>query len=120
MAECKACGEWFGSSKEVELCPACEKALNRLGSYVVPATDRLADILKADREGRLVIKAPPLEETCGTCEHFQREPGTAHGECDCRMKGDRYKKSSGRKLQVTQGRKRCRPDYVKRTEEEST
>ena len=37
MAECKACGEWFSSTQEKdELCAACEKALKRLGNYVVP------------------------------------------------------------------------------------
>lgn len=36
MADCKACGAWFGSSAPGDLCPACEKALVRLGSYVRP------------------------------------------------------------------------------------
>lgn len=36
MAECKACGEWFGSSKDELLCPACERAVKRLGRYVKP------------------------------------------------------------------------------------
>lgn len=36
MAECKACGTWFSSSESQELCPGCERALERLNGYVVP------------------------------------------------------------------------------------
>ena len=36
MAECKACGIWFSSSEPQELCPGCERALERLNGYVVP------------------------------------------------------------------------------------
>ena len=36
MAECKACGEWFGTATPQDLCPTCERALNRLGGYVAP------------------------------------------------------------------------------------
>ena len=36
MAECKACGTWFSSSEPQELCPGCERALERLNGYGVP------------------------------------------------------------------------------------
>lgn len=36
MAECKACGEWFGTATPQDLCPTCERALKRLGGYVGP------------------------------------------------------------------------------------
>ena len=36
MAECKACGEWFGTATPQDLCPTCERALKRLGGYVEP------------------------------------------------------------------------------------
>ena len=36
MAECKACGEWFGTATPQDLCPTCERALKRLGVYVAP------------------------------------------------------------------------------------
>lgn len=36
MAECKACGAWFGTASPQDLCPACERALKRLGGYVAP------------------------------------------------------------------------------------
>ena len=45
MAECKACGEWFGTATPQDLCPTCERALNRLGGYVGPV-----------RRGRWVLK----------------------------------------------------------------
>lgn len=32
--ECKACGAWFGTTKAADLCPTCERALDRLGKYV--------------------------------------------------------------------------------------
>lgn len=36
MADCKACGAWFASTTEQDLCPTCERALKRLGGYVEP------------------------------------------------------------------------------------
>lgn len=36
MAECKACGAWFGTVSPQDLCPTCERALKRLGVYVAP------------------------------------------------------------------------------------
>lgn len=34
--ECKACGAWFSSGQAQELCPTCERALDRLKGYAVP------------------------------------------------------------------------------------
>lgn len=36
MANCKACGAFFGSGTHQDLCPACERALKRLGNYAAP------------------------------------------------------------------------------------
>lgn len=36
MACCKACGAWFGTVTPQDICPACERALNRLNGYAVP------------------------------------------------------------------------------------
>ena len=36
MAECKACGEWFGTAVPQDLCPTCERALKQLNGYAVP------------------------------------------------------------------------------------
>lgn len=36
MPDCKACGAWFGSVTPQDLCPTCERALERLKGYAVP------------------------------------------------------------------------------------
>lgn len=36
MADCKACGAWFGTVTPQDLCPTCERALNRLNGYATP------------------------------------------------------------------------------------
>lgn len=39
MADCKACGAWFSSTTGVrELCPACERAKERLNDYLTCVT----------------------------------------------------------------------------------
>ena len=76
--------------------------------------DELLDILRAAREGRLKITAPPIETTCGSCRHFQPYPGMASGKCDCRMKRNRRGEPTGEVLYVTQSHKACRDDYERR------
>lgn len=78
--------------------------------------DELLDILRAAREGRLKITAPPIETTCGSCRHFQPYPGMASGKCDCRMKRNRRGEPTGEVLYVTQSHKACRDDYEQRAE----
>lgn len=78
--------------------------------------DELLDILKAAREGRLKIIAPPIETTCGSCRHFQPYLGMASGKCDCRMKRNRRGEPTGKVLYVTQSHKACRDDYEQRAE----
>lgn len=79
--------------------------------------DELLDILKAAREGRLKITAPPIETTCGSCRHFQPNPGMASGKCDRRMKRNRRGDPTGQVLYVTQSHKACRDDYERRQDE---
>lgn len=33
MPDCKACGKWFATTEQCELCPTCERALERLSNY---------------------------------------------------------------------------------------
>nr|DAL72874.1 MAG TPA: zinc-ribbon family protein [Caudoviricetes sp.] len=33
MPDCKACGKWFATMEQCELCPTCERALERLRNY---------------------------------------------------------------------------------------
>lgn len=78
--------------------------------------DELLDILRAAREGRLKITAPPIDTTCGSCRHFQPYPGMASGKCDCRMKRNRRGQPTGEVLYVTQSHKACRDDYERRAD----
>lgn len=34
--QCKACGGWFSSTSDTELCGTCERALKRLNGYAAP------------------------------------------------------------------------------------
>jgi len=43
--------------------------------------DRLRELAQADKDGRIRIVGVPKGACCGTCIHFERETGTAHGEC---------------------------------------
>ena len=36
MPDCKACGKWFATMEQCELCPTCERALERLRNYAAP------------------------------------------------------------------------------------
>lgn len=100
----------------------CRKRLERLpASDVVErpewiTAEHLQEIFKADREGRLRIAARPIEETCGSCRWFEREPGTASGRCTRRTKRYRGWLDSGATMHVFQSRKACRSDYEKRDE----
>ena len=46
--------------------------------------NRLQELVKADREGRVKILAPAMLATCGSCTSFRRTPGTASGICEKR------------------------------------
>lgn len=68
MAECKACGEWFGTATPQDLCPTCERELKRLGGYVAPVrhgkwivTKEFNDILDMDVE----------KYTCSACGEYR-------------------------------------------------
>lgn len=45
-------------------------------------TDRLQELIRADREDRIRILPESHGKTCGTCGHFKRIPGTCRGKCD--------------------------------------
>ena len=67
MAECKACGEWFGTATPQDLCPTCERALNRLGGYVAPVR-HLWECSECGEEvrGNDVPDTHPWCHSCGT------------------------------------------------------
>lgn len=43
---------------------------------------RIVELMNADAEGRLkIVPRAPKGTACGSCVHFDRETGTAHGFC---------------------------------------
>lgn len=46
------------------------------------APSRIVELMNADTEGRLkIVPRAPKGTVCGSCVHFDRETGTAHGFC---------------------------------------
>lgn len=44
--------------------------------------ERILELMQADKEGRLkIVPRAPKGAVCGSCVHFDRETGTAHGFC---------------------------------------
>ena len=92
LKKCFDCGlEKAGGN--LEHCGMCEEGWQRalgklydlekiLGKDI--SMDRLRELVKADREGRVKILAPAMLATCGSCTAFQRIPGTASGICEKR------------------------------------
>ena len=67
--------------------------------------DRLRELAQADREGRLRIVGVPKGACYGTCRHFEREAGTAHGACKPEMHN-----------WVAQSRTACKAHYAPNSE----
>lgn len=44
--------------------------------------DRLRELVKADRDGRIKIIPEYVGKACGSCGHFQRIAGTRRGKCE--------------------------------------
>lgn len=44
--------------------------------------DRLQELVKADRDGRIKIIPEYVGKACGSCGHFQRIAGTRRGTCE--------------------------------------
>lgn len=62
MPDCKACGKWFAAMEQCELCPTCERALERLSNYAAPVV-RCKDCKYsyADLEGLCCTYGPPID-----------------------------------------------------------
>ena len=63
------------------------------------------DLLKAEKEGRLNVRAKSLGQCCGECHHFLRAKGRVSGICEVR-KYKRYPRS-GWPLHCCQSKKAC-------------
>lgn len=93
----ETCGECDG-------CWGLDEIVNRLGAYedtgLPPEVcanyktfedeciskgvtfSRIVELMNADAEGRLkIVPRAPKGTVCGSCVHFDRETGTAHGFC---------------------------------------
>lgn len=79
--DCKACGQWFSSSSNDDLCPACDRAMKRL--RVNMPYDKLRELDAAVEEDREII--PPVAIGAKvyhitTCKDFpQVLDGTLYG-----------------------------------------
>lgn len=57
MPDCKACGKWFATMEQCELCPTCERALERLRNYAAPVVHGRWDV-EIDALGREYTVCP--------------------------------------------------------------
>ena len=79
--DCKACGQWFSSSSNDDLCPACYRAMKRL--RINMTYDQLRELDAAIEEDREII--PPVAIGAKvfhitTCKNFpQVLDGTLYG-----------------------------------------
>lgn len=72
---------------------------------------RMAELVEADRDGRVKIHPKPNDNTCGSCGHFHRIAGRRCGTCDVQSKyRDKYGREDDRRGTYTpsQSRKACR------------
>lgn len=80
MADCKACGAWFGTATPQDLCPTCERAMNRLKNYAVPVV-RCKDCWNATKMGGFmgeVLYCPIWERNTDDecfCSYGERKDG---------------------------------------------
>lgn len=98
------CSEAPNCPNDCEKCDRLDDAINRLGEYentgLPPKVyayyktfedeciskgvtfSRIFELMNADAEGRLkIVPRAPKGTACGSCVHFDRETGRAHGFC---------------------------------------
>lgn len=98
------CSEAPNCPENCEECDRLENAINRLGAYEDTGLSpklcadyktfedeciskgvtfsRIVELMNSDAEGRLkIVPRAPKGAACGSCVHFDRETGTAHGFC---------------------------------------
>lgn len=79
--------------------------------------EHIAELLRADKDGRVCILSKSENGTCGSCGHFHRIAGTRSGTCDIKPYcGDRWGHVyPNRAFTPQQSRKACKQYF--RTEE---
>ena len=78
--------------------------------------ERLAEIVKAEREGRLQFRKRPPEATCGSCLYFLRNPGKAGGKCGKKTEPLQYYGQPPKLVTVYQSTKICKKHFKPREE----
>lgn len=98
-------------------CEECERfgeGVDRLGQIenILGDTydlDRLRELVKADKQGRVKIYPKSENSTCGSCGHFHRIAGTRRGTCDVKpFATTRRGASWGYEFMASQSRKACK------------
>lgn len=74
MPDCKACGKWFATMEQCELCPTCERALERLSNYAAPVV-RCRDCRKFKTYGCRMV-ASGYDDFCS---YGERKDGDTDG-----------------------------------------
>lgn len=97
-----------------------KKTIDMAFSDDTSEVERLRELAKADKDGRIRIIPESQNETCGHCYNFEREPGTKHGTCAKRPHPrDRYGKiDRSKQFIVSQSTQSCRLYMSLRSEAE--
>lgn len=61
-----------------------QEAVKIAGAVKDIGAERIAELVQADREGRIHIIPIPRRNTCGKCGNFVRVSGRTYGECKLR------------------------------------
>lgn len=105
------------SSRICEECPArgrepdrnCVDELHRMGATAIE--ELCWELRKHENAAK--------GKTCGTCQHFDRDPGRSSGRCrKRRYLKNRYGQSDSREFIPTQSRTACKSDYEPMEQEE--
>lgn len=71
--------------------------------------ERVAELVEADKQGRVKIYPKSKNSTCGSCGHFHRIAGTRRGTCDVKpFATTRRGASWGYEFMASQSRKACK------------
>lgn len=82
MPDCKACGKWFATMEQCELCPTCERALERLSNYAAPVVrckDCVDSMMSDNNEYIICCRLGVGMEFDDFCSYGERKDGKTDG-----------------------------------------
>ena len=82
--------------------------------------DRMAEIVRAEREGRLQFRKNPPYKTCRDCMNFLRNRGKASGYCVKKTEPHRYCGQRPRMMVVARSKPACKKNYKPKEERYGT